>query len=89
MYLPNAFSPNKDGKNDLLNIIHLGVFELDVFRIYNRWGELVYETNDLKKGWNGYFKSEPAPIGVYVYYIAGHGHNDRKVSMTGNVALIK
>ncbi len=89
VYLPNAFSPNEDGINDLLKIIHQGVFELEDFRIYNRWGELVYQTNDIKKGWNGLYKNEPAPIGVYVYYIAGHGHNNQRVSMRGNVTLLK
>ncbi len=89
VYIPNAFSPNKDGRNDILSILHLGIFDLEDFRIYDRWGELVYETNDIKKGWNGYFKNELAPIGVYVYYISGHGHNNKRVSMTGNVTLIK
>lgn len=89
VYIPNAFSPNGDGTNDLLKIMHEGVFNLDDFRIYDRWGELVYQSNDLKKGWNGTIKNEPAPIGVYVYYIAGRGHNDKKVSMRGNVTLIK
>ncbi len=89
VYLPNAFSPNSDGINDLLKIIHQGIFELEDFRLYNRWGEMVYQTNDIKKGWNGYYKNEPAPVGVYVYYIAGHGHNNKRVSMRGNVTLIK
>lgn len=89
VYLPNAFSPNRDGKNDILNIIHLGIFNLEDFRIYDRWGELVYETNDIKKGWNGFYKNEPAPVGVYVYYISGSGHNNKRVALTGNVTLIK
>ena len=88
-YIPNAFSPNGDGNNDLLKIIHMGIFDLDDFRIYNRWGEMVYRSSDLEKGWNGYFKGEVAPVGVYVYYVAGHGHKDKQVSMRGNVTLIR
>ncbi len=89
VYLPNAFSPNGDGINDLLKIIYSGVFDLDDFRIYNRWGEMVYRTNDVKKGWNGLYKGEASPVGVYVYYIGGHGYRNQKVSLRGNVTLVK
>jgi gliding motility-associated-like protein len=64
---PNVFSPNEDNLNDeyLPNMDECT--EVIIFAIYDRWGEKVFETNQLK-GWNGYFKGRPAPKGVYVYY---------------------
>ncbi len=64
---PNVFSPNEDNLNDeyLPNMDECT--EVIIFAIYDRWGEKVFETNQLK-GWNGYFKGRPAPMGVYVYF---------------------
>jgi gliding motility-associated-like protein len=64
---PNVFSPNEDNLNDeyLPNMDECT--EVILFAIYDRWGEKVFETNQLK-GWNGYFKGRPAPMGVYVYF---------------------
>ncbi|MFN5848252.1 MAG: S8 family serine peptidase [Chitinophagales bacterium] len=64
---PNVFSPNEDNLNDeyLPNMDECT--EVIIFAIYDRWGEKVFETNQLK-GWNGFFKGRPAPMGVYVYF---------------------
>ncbi|MBK6526610.1 MAG: gliding motility-associated C-terminal domain-containing protein [Crocinitomicaceae bacterium] len=65
--VPSAFSPNGDGNNDLLMILG-GNFESVDFKIYNNWGQLVFETTDpSSSGWDGNFKGEPQPIGVFVY----------------------
>lgn len=65
--VPDAFSPNGDGTNDELFVRGWGIEELLEFRIYNRWGEVVFETTDIDEGWDGTYKGEPVPIGTYVY----------------------
>ena len=53
IYVPNAFTPNNDGTNDLLRPFMIGIKELRYFKVFNRWGQLIYETKDHKKGWDG------------------------------------
>lgn len=65
----NAFTPNNDGHNDVLNVKRISeVHELD-FKIFNRFGNQVFQTNDLNKGWDGTFLGEPADVGTYFYYL--------------------
>lgn len=68
VFLPSAFTPDNNGKNDT----YKPLFECPIIgslQIFNRWGSLVYETSDLKKGWDGIYKKTPQPGGTYVYYI--------------------
>lgn len=69
MLVPNAFTPNGDGLNDIFKIENIGYQGLSVFQIFNRWGQLVFETLDGTKGWDGTFKSRPVEIGPYFYLI--------------------
>jgi gliding motility-associated-like protein len=64
--VPNAFSPNGDGTNDLLRVYYKGVSRL-VLRVHNRWGEKVFETDDKDGYWDGTFKGVAAQDGVYVW----------------------
>lgn len=89
VYLPNAFSPNGDDHNDVLHIIHFGIFKLGSFAIYNRWGQKVFETSDINEGWDGTFEGLPQEVGVYVYFIEGAGYNGVNVSLKGNITLIR
>jgi len=66
LYTPNVFTPNGDGLNDFFEIYTYGAREID-FRIFDRWGELIYKTTDLNQGWDGTFKGKRMPHGVYVY----------------------
>jgi len=66
--LPSAFSPNGDGENDRLQIRGWGLEELEFFRIYNRFGQVVFETKDLSKAWNGNFKGTPQNLDTYSYH---------------------
>jgi gliding motility-associated-like protein len=66
-FMPTGFTPNNDGKNDLLKPILLGDVVYYHFWIYNRWGELIFETTDLTKGWNGTYKGLPQNGGVFVW----------------------
>ena len=68
LYAPNAFSPDSDGINDFFKISGQGILDFQI-EIYNRWGQMVYKSDDLSKGWNGTFKGKNLPTGSYVYKI--------------------
>ena len=89
--IPNAFSPNEDGSNDLFRPIIVGAITDAVFRIYNRWGQLIYEShNGASGGWDGKFKSEPQEVGVYVYTFECKGAGTgTQYSYKGNVTLLR
>ncbi len=90
IYIPNAFSPNGDDRNDLYSIIYSCGFELYYFRIYNRWGQLVWQTNDITEGWDGLFHDMPCGIGVYAWVISGSNtYTHSSVFMKGNVTLVR
>ena len=89
MIVPNAFSPNGDGKNDLFNLLGYCPVTLSYFRIFNRWGQLVFQTSDINKGWDGNFKNEACPLGVYVYAISFTEPNGKSSLLKGNVTLIR
>ena len=83
--VPSAFSPNGDGHNDVFRILHVCNFQLDDFSIYNRWGEMIFETTLI----NGFWSGNDAPIGVYAYVIKGHTYQNEPVFMKGNVTLLR
>ncbi|HZG01076.1 MAG TPA: gliding motility-associated C-terminal domain-containing protein, partial [Chitinophagales bacterium] len=89
---PNAFSPNGDGRNDFFTP-HLVNMETYRMYIYNRWGELVYTMDNglgnENEGWDGFYKNQPAPMGVYVYYATGTTIRGQSVQAQGNVALLR
>jgi gliding motility-associated-like protein len=68
-YMPNAFTPNRDGLNDCYGIKYWGLIQKLEFSIYNRWGERIFFTNNPNDCWNGSYKGVMQPIGVYVYMI--------------------
>ena len=88
--LPNAFSPGSGTSvNDELKIIKRGIVSLNFFRVYNRWGELVFETKQIEKGWDGQFKGKPQPMGVYVYIIDAVTSTGKRFYKQGNITLIR
>jgi len=88
--LPNAFSPGAGTSiNDELRIIKRGIATLKFFRIYNRWGQLVFETTDIYKGWNGRLNGAIQPLGVYVYVIDAITSTGKRFTKQGNVTLIR
>ena len=88
LFIPNAFSPNHDGINDVF--MPVGIFIKDYnLQIYNRWGEKIFESSDINKGWNGVFKGEDCPLGVYYYQIRLTGANGKKTTKSGTVTLLK
>ena len=75
--VPNAFTPNHDGKNDFLRPILMGIKELRYFRIYNRWGQLLFETQNERPGWDGTFKGNKLPSQAVVWTLEGIGVDGR------------
>jgi gliding motility-associated-like protein len=88
-YLPNAFTPNGDGLNDVFRPIPVGIRSTESFRVFNRYGEQMFETRQWMKGWDGTLKGKPAATGTYVWMIKGIDTNGSVVEMKGTVILIR
>jgi gliding motility-associated-like protein len=72
LFVPDAFTPNDDEINDVFKIHSLSIVKIDL-KIFNRWGELLFETNDPKKGWNGFYKEKLCPTDYYIYQVKYKG----------------
>src|SRR5207342_761602 len=68
--VPTAFTPNGDGRNDVIYVDGWGIRKLNYFRIYNRWGQMLFESNDINVGWDGTFKGVPQNMETYVYEVS-------------------
>ncbi|MCB9273014.1 MAG: gliding motility-associated C-terminal domain-containing protein [Lewinellaceae bacterium] len=95
VYIPNAFSPNADGRNDSFTVYAgPGVRLVQELKVFNRWGGLVFENdnfqpNDPGLGWDGMFKGEPAQIGVYAYYAVVEYLDGETLLFEGDVSVIR
>lgn len=94
VFIPNTFSPNNDGMNDVFYPRGTGLFSIKTMRIFNRWGEMVYErsnfnANDTQAGWNGTFKGQLLNADVYVYIIDIKCDNNTTLNYKGNITLIR
>lgn len=86
--IPNAFAPGS-GPNSEFKIIKRGIATLKYFRIFNRWGNLVFETTDIDKGWNGEYNGVPQPFGVFVYDIEAVTNTGKIFRKHGNTTLLR
>ena len=86
--VPNAFSPG-NGSNNLFKLIKRGIATLNYFRIYNRWGNLVYESNDIDAGWDGTYNGKPQPFDVYVYEVEAVTSTGKLFHKAGNLTLLR
>jgi gliding motility-associated-like protein len=91
IYVPKAFSPNSDGVNDRLYPILVGISKLNYFRVYNRWGNLVFETNtdNPAAGWNGLINGYPQPPETYTWTAEGIDIDGIVIKKSGNTFLIR
>ena len=88
VFVPNTFTPNGDGKNDVLYA--RSAFVTDIyFTIYDRWGEQVFATNDINFGWNGVFNGKPCNPDVFGYYVKYKCNDGKESFKKGNVTLIR
>lgn len=85
VYVPTAFTPNGDGKNEILRPVYAGIKELKQFTVYNRHGQAVFATRDLQKGWDG----KGAGQGTYVWLIQVVDHQGQHMILKGTVTLIR
>lgn len=87
-YIPNAFTPNNDGKNDVFKAYGSSIKSVEL-RVFNQWGELVYETKDKDKGWDGIFKGKQQPVGVYPFGVKVTFIDNTVITKRGTVNLIR
>jgi gliding motility-associated-like protein len=88
--IPNAFTPNGDGLHDILSPVATRDVEDEAhFRIYNRWGELVYESFDVNSGWDGTVNGKPQEIGSYVYIFVGTNARGEQYTLNGTITLLR
>ncbi|MEM9023380.1 MAG: gliding motility-associated C-terminal domain-containing protein [Bacteroidota bacterium] len=87
LYVPNAFTPNGDGLNDTFGAVGeaLEGFQMN---IYNRQGEMVFASNDIRNKWDGSVNGQPAPMGVYVYKILAWDEQAERLTRHGTVTLV-
>ncbi|MCW3090958.1 MAG: cell surface protein [Ferruginibacter sp.] len=89
IFVPSAFTPNGDGKNDVLKPILVGIKNLETFKVFTRWGQLVYSSNQAKQGWDGTINGAPQQTAAYVYVAVGLTYLDQKIMRKGTVLLIR
>ena len=94
VFMPNTFSPNGDGNNDVFYPRGTGLNRARVLRVFNRWGEVIFERNDFavnnpSLGWDGTYKGQKVDAGVYVYQVEIYCENGQFILFSGNVALIR
>lgn len=89
LFIPSAFTPNGDGKNDLLRPMSVGYRAYKYFRVFNRWGEMVYTTDRIGDGWDGYYKGKKADVGTYFWLLDAEDKDGIKVQRKGDATLIR
>jgi gliding motility-associated-like protein len=92
--VPTGFTPNSDGANDRLVVHGKPDIEINFFRVYDRWGELLYEdknfpTNDIGRGWDGYFRGQPMNAGIYIWQLEATLPDGNIIPLNGSVTLVR
>jgi gliding motility-associated-like protein len=87
--VPKGFTPNGDGVNDLLRPIVQNIVSLKFFRVYNRWGQLVYETKTIGQGWDGTFNGQRQPVETYTWAVEGIDTDGKAIKASGKSLLIR
>jgi gliding motility-associated-like protein len=89
IFVPTAFTPNNDGKNDVFNFIGVGISSIEYFRVYNRWGQLVFSTTINSRGWDGKIGGKEQGSGTYAWLVKGTDFTGKVVFAKGTVTLIR
>lgn len=85
IYVPSAFTPNGDGKNETLRPVYVGIKELKQFAVFNRWGQMMFTTNNMQKAW----EPKDATTGTYVWLIRAVNNLDQPITLKGTVTIIR
>lgn len=89
VFVPSAFTPNGDGLNDLIRPIAVGVQEIKYFRIYNRWGQMIFHTTTNEHGWDGRIKGTLQGSNVFVWMVSAIDYLGKPIFLKGTVTLIR
>jgi gliding motility-associated-like protein len=89
IFVPKAFSPNKDGKNDILQPFLVNIVTLKFFKVYNRWGQLMFQTSDSRQGWDGMYNNKHQPLEAYTWIAEGIDGNGTTIFRKGQTVLIR
>ena len=91
LFVPNAFTPNNDGRNDVLRVVKSNEYVINEFDIYNRWGNQVFHASGEDISWDGTFNGAPADIGTYYYVLSANCINSDKkqINMKGDITLLR
>lgn len=89
IFVPSAFTPNGDGRNDIFRPIAAGMERLEYFRVFNRWGQLVYSTTKTGQGWDGRINGKEQGTGTFVWVVQGIDYTGKSFFAKGTVVLIR
>jgi gliding motility-associated-like protein len=89
IFVPTGFTPNGDGLNDYLKPIAVGIERIEYFRVYNRWGQLVFSTTVNEQGWDGRIRGKPQTTNTYVWMVKAVDYTGRSVFQKGTSTLIR
>lgn len=89
IFVPSAFTPNRDGKNDVFRPIAVGITRIEYFRVFNRWGELVFSTTTNESGWDGRIQGINQATGTYVWLVKAVDYTGKSFFAKGTVTLIR
>ncbi len=93
IFVPTAFTPNGDGRNDLFRPIAAGIKQINQFKVFNRWGVLMYSSEKIvyeqNMGWDGRYKGQPQDSDIYVWIVEGVNYQDKKITQKGTVLLVR
>ncbi len=90
IFIPNAFTPNSDGSNDIFKVETVLEFKEFKLMIFDRTSELIFESTDINKGWDGTFKNKTVPLGVYIYMLTGIiKDTGEQIKRTGSITVLR
>jgi gliding motility-associated-like protein len=89
LFVPKAWTPNGDGHNDKLLPLTVHIKQLLYFRVFDRWGQLMFETSEMKKGWDGMNKGKPQVMDVYTWTVEAIGEDGKHFKRSGNSVLLR
>ena len=89
LFVPNAFTPDGNGINDIFRPIAIGMKSMDIFQVYNRWGQMLYSGTGNGAGWDGNFAGKAQEAATYVWYAEGVDYLNNKIKRKGTVVLIR
>ena len=89
IFIPSAFTPNSDGRNDVIKPIPVGITKLDYFNVYNRLGNLVFTTTQVGAGWDGRIRGKLQESGTFVYTVQGVDYLGKTITKKGTIVLIR